>query len=235
MLHYTERIITHSSHKATTSTILGLQRASSSHPQWKWHFVLQHVKSTWYGSISVKWPSVLRVKACVGGPHHQPSWGCSQLCHPLWGNRTVPTILWQQSPAGDISDSFGSAHSCRNRKQCVTMTVKCWFMSYRAKTFFLTKRIMKINSWSISLPFINALLTEAVCAGQNEVCLSIHADTALLLISQLLHSAWPHKQKADKVWTIFFLPKILFWNKMSDESWCLAIKGFAWEKYPSVV
>lgn len=43
--------------------------------------------------------------------------------------------------------------------------------------------------WSIILPFINAFLTEAVGAGQDEVCFSIHADTALLLISQLLHSA----------------------------------------------
>lgn len=59
------------------------------------------------------------VKACVGGPPRQPSWGCSQLCRPLWGYQTVPTIHWQQSPAGGISDSFGSAHSCGNRRERV--------------------------------------------------------------------------------------------------------------------
>lgn len=33
------------------------------------------------------------------------------------------------------------------------------------------------------LPLVNALLTEAVSTGQNEVRFTIHADAALLLIS----------------------------------------------------
>lgn len=56
------------------------------------------------------------VKACEGGQHHLPGSECIPLCRPLWGNRTTPTILWQRWPAGDISDSFDSARSCRNRK-----------------------------------------------------------------------------------------------------------------------
>lgn len=44
-------------------------------------------------------------------------------------------------------------------------------------------------TWMTIVPFIDAFLTEAVGAGQDEVCFSIHADTALLLIGQLLHSA----------------------------------------------
>lgn len=52
-------------------------------------------------------------KACVGSPRHRPGSGCSQLCHPPLGCRTAPTILWQPSPAGDTSDSVGSARSCR--------------------------------------------------------------------------------------------------------------------------
>lgn len=173
--------------------------------------MLQRVKSTWYGSISFviysNWLSVLCVKACVGGPPHQPSWGCSQLCRPLWGNQTLPTIHWQRSLADDISDSFGSAHSCRNRSVCVIITVSVcsyheWLkllMIYSAKQEWL-----KLNqARSIILPLINALLTEAVCAGQNKVGLSVHADTALLLIGQLLHSAWTHKQKRPKVLTVF--------------------------------
>lgn len=53
----------------------------------------------------------------------------------------------------------------------------------------------RIQHRAVILPFIDAPLTEAVRAGQNEVCLSVHADAALLLIGQLLHSARPHKQR----------------------------------------
>lgn len=40
------------------------------------------------------------------------------------------------------------------------------------------------------LPLVNALLTEAVSTGQDEVRFPIHADTALFLISQLLYPVW---------------------------------------------
>lgn len=53
-----------------------------------------------------------------------------------------------------------------------------------------------ISIISIS-PFVNAFLTEAVRAGQDEVSVPIHADTTLLFVSQLLHSAW--KQKVDQI------------------------------------
>lgn len=38
-------------------------------------------------------------------------------------------------------------------------------------------------------PFVDALLTEAVSAGQDEVGLAVHADAALLLVGQLLDPA----------------------------------------------
>lgn len=40
-----------------------------------------------------------------------------------------------------------------------------------------------------NLPFINAFLTKAVSTRQDEVSSTIHTDTTLLLISQLLHPA----------------------------------------------
>lgn len=46
-----------------------------------------------------------------------------------------------------------------------------------------------IKRCGVISPFINALLAEAVGAGQDEVSFPIHADAALLLIGQLLHSA----------------------------------------------
>ncbi len=98
-----------------------------------------------------------------------------------------------------------------------------------------------IRAWAIILPFINALLTEAVRTGKNKVGLSVHADTALLLIGQLLHSAWAHVQKRDKVLIILWKGRYRFLRKshfgmkclMLDESRWLAIKGSAWEKHPS--
>lgn len=70
--------------------------------------------STWYGSCYLKRLSVPQsAKAGVGSRRHRPGSGCSQLCHPPLGCRTAPTILWQPSPAGDTSDSVGSARSCR--------------------------------------------------------------------------------------------------------------------------
>lgn len=77
----------------------------------------------------------------------------------------------------------------------------------------------EIQACSIILPFINALLTETVCAGQYKVGLSVHADTALLLISQLLHSAWKHKQERVKYELILKRRKLPFcfskwWNEM---------------------
>lgn len=44
-------------------------------------------------------------------------------------------------------------------------------------------------------PFVDALLTEAVSAGQDEVGLAVHADAALLLVGQLLH---PARQTANQ-------------------------------------
>lgn len=92
--------------------------------------------------LSSNWLSVQRVKACVGGPPRQPSWGCSQLCRPLWGCQTVPTIHWQQSPAGGISDSFGSAHSCRNRRECAIIvnhfSVTKELLDYSCLSYHLT-------------------------------------------------------------------------------------------------
>lgn len=119
------------------------------------------------------------VKVCEGGQHHLPGSGCIPLCRPLWGNRTTPTTLWQRWPAGDISDSFDSARSCGHRKTMKRGAPGCvQWMKYS----------------SITLPFVNALLTEAVGTGQDEVCFSIHADTALFFISQLLHSAAENTQ-----------------------------------------
>lgn len=160
------------------------------HPKRKWHLLLWQVKSTWYGSLSCKRLGVLCVKACVGGLHHQPSSGCSQLCRLLWGNQTVPTILWQRSPAGGTLDSFGSARSCRHRESERLYWGQRWVI-------IPFSMLTCLQSRSFNLPLVNALLTEAVSTGQDEVCLPVHADTALLLISQLLHSAWTHKQKTD--------------------------------------
>lgn len=112
------------------------------------------------------------------------------------------------------------------------------------------KNLLDYSSlWAIISPFINAFLTEAVCTGQNEVRLSVHADTTLLLVSQLLHSAPTHKQRTDKVLLLFLRKKstdlkeggkkrkIVFWLKclISEESWSLVIKRSAWEKYHSVI
>lgn len=117
-------------------------------------------------------------------------------------------------------------------------------------TFSVTKELLDYSSlWAIISPFINAFLTEAVCTGQNEVRLSVHADTTLLLVSQLLHSAPTHKQRTDKVLLLFLRKKstdlkeggkkrkIVFWLKclISEESWSLVIKRSAWEKYHSVI
>lgn len=71
------------------------------------------------------------VKACVGGLPHQPNWGWSRLSLPPWGNQTLPTIHWQQWLAGDISDSFGSAHSCRHRREFAVITdVVCTYCAW---------------------------------------------------------------------------------------------------------
>lgn len=54
--------------------------------------------------------------------------------------------------------------------------------------------VRKGGDWGAS-PFVDALLTEAVSAGQDEVGLAIHADAALLLVGQLLD---PEQQTANK-------------------------------------
>lgn len=60
---------------------------------------------------------------------------------------------------------------------------------------------------SLTLPLVNALLTEAVGAGQDEVGLSVHADAALLLISQLLHSVAENTHRSRGSWKVWhFLP-----------------------------
>lgn len=40
------------------------------------------------------------------------------------------------------------------------------------------------------VPLVNALLTKAVSTGQDKVSPTVHTDTALFLVSQLLYPAW---------------------------------------------
>jgi len=49
-------------------------------------------------------------------------------------------------------------------------------------------------------PFVDALLAEAVSAGQDEVSLPVHADAALLFVGQLLHSAHEGEGGGEALW-----------------------------------
>lgn len=130
-------------------------------PQWQWHFGLQQVDLVQVG-LGALW-----VKACVGGPHHQPSWGCSRRCRPLWGNRTAPRTLWRRLPAGGTLDSSGSARSCRNGSRAGDV----WSMSLTSTVSGFTVRpdrcmithASRWGHWKKGIPHVENILTRVPC------------------------------------------------------------------------
>lgn len=61
-------------------------------------------------------------------------------------------------------------------------------LSWRLRCVDFCLAVRNGDDWAAS-PFVDALLTEAVSARQDEVGLAVHADAALLLVSQLLDPA----------------------------------------------
>lgn len=136
----------------------------------RWHCVLQ---STWYRFISLEaWIaqcSVLR-----------PVWVASFIGQVE--NITCYVIL-----CGEVRHYprfIGSSHLQTAYWAVSALTTPVWAENNVKKGFSDLEHTCSL----LFLPFINALLTEAVCTRQDKVSLSIHTDAALLFISQLLHS-----------------------------------------------